>query len=744
MKLNTSLFVVATFCFSLLTQNCAHAQLFNSDSSKRVTVEDLQLFYTFGQVTADYLLVKQAKSGNQFYYRPLNDEGCIATCDYRTGKIEEVFNIQNIENCPIKVISGFEVSPLESHLLIATADSAIHRNSKASFYYLYDIKYKTLTPLFEGGRQINATFSPNGSMISYIRDNNIYLYKIRYSSTSAVTTDGVRNQIINGFPDWVYEEEFLTTSALEWSPDSKEIAYLRFDESQVPEAKLTFYSASNPHSPHYRQQPWQTTYKYPKAGQKNSVVSVNVFNVDNRTTKTMDTGKNTDVYIPNIQWTGQPKQLSIVRLNRRQNQLDLLIANSASTVSNTLLTLREDEYIDIETVKGFRFFADGQNFVSLNEEDGWRHIWIYGTNGVKKGCLTKGEYDVHEIYGLDDATQTVYYQASKKSALCREVYSVTTDGKTEKCVTGTKEGTYSAKFSANYKYLIQTFSNTSTPDQIVFRPVDKAEGYVLEDNAFILEDYQNKSVLPKQFVEIPLPSGLKLNAWRVVPRDFDANKEYPVMIVQYNGPNMQMVNNKWDVDWEQLLANEGYITYCIDTRGTGSRGEAFRKASFKQLGKVEVEDLLAATRYISEQEYVDSERIGVWGWSYGGYMVASAMSRSNLFKMGIAIALVTDWRFYDSVYSERYMRSPEENSSGYDAQSLVLNANKLSGRLFLVFGATDDNVHLQNQAEYVNALVNANKQFDMFTYPNCDHNINSGNAGVHLYQMMLDYVKRNL
>lgn len=707
-----------------------------------VTIDDLQRDFCFEPVTD--LGIQPAPTTAE-YYTQLIDYQRIEMNDYATGrKRGTLLDLSEVKECPIEYISAYQLSPLESHILVATQDSAMNRNTVAYNYYIYDIKYKTLTPLCDKGRQMAAAFSPNGEMIAYVRDNDIYLYKIKYSSTSAVTTDGAKGQVVNGMPDWVYEEEFAMNSAWAWSPDSKEIAYLRLDMTNVSTARMVEYKASNPEKKENSHWPSVTEYKYPKVGEKNPVPSVKVFNVDNRTTKTMDMGSNTDIYLPRLMWTGNPKQLAVVRLNRRQNTMDLMVGNSATTVFNALVSERTDTYIDPMCLDGFRFLPDGQNFVMMSEEDGWRHLWLYGLNGVKKKCLTTGDYDVTKLLAFDAQTQTVYYQAAKQNPMQRELYATSLDGKRNACISGIEKGTYKAMFSTDAKHFVCDFSNNTKPNVISICSALGKTLRTLETNKRVVAAAAQHNLLSRKYTTIEMPDGTKLNAWVVYPAGFDPAKQYPTLLTQYNGPDIQMVLDTWEVDWEQVLANEGYMVWCVDTRGTGARGAAFRKAHFRKLGIVESNDMIDVARYIGSLPYADASRIGLWGWSYGGYMTTLCMTRSDLFKMGIAVAAVTDWRYYDSVYAERYMRSPEENSSGYDAASPLLNAANLSGRLLLVHGASDDNVHLQNMMEMTDALVQAGKQFDMFVYPNRNHSIYGGNVRPHLYQMFVDYVKRNL
>lgn len=658
---------------------------------------------------------------------------------YKDGKeTGTIMDLEKIKDCPFEDIEGFSFSENEEKILVYTNSQKMYRHSFTADYFVYDIHYNELKHVSEQGQERDAKLSPDGTMVAYVKDNNIYIKKLRYDSTSEVTTDGKINEIINGAPDWVYEEEFTMTSAMEWSADSKFLAYIRFDESNVKQYNFPIFNAQEDNYPS------TYTYKYPKAGEQNSDVSVRVYNIATRQTKEMDLGNMKNRYVPRIKWTYTPNQLAIYTLNRRQNQLDIYLANVTSTVCNNFFTDKSKTYIDEEALDNSEFLPDGQTFVYMGEEDGWSHLYVYGTNGVLRNKLTQGNWDVTEILGYNTQTKTLYYQAARTSPLNRDVYAISIDGKNEKQLSPS-DGTTIAEFSTNCKYYQQIYSNAKTP--YTFSIHEAATGkklWTIQENKKLSEKLQQTTFQPKQFIKVPAADGTELNAWIVRPANFDANKQYPLLMVQYSGPGSQEVLNKWSLDWEQTLAAEGYIVACVDGRGTGNRGAEFKKCTYLHLGRTESDDQIAAAKWFAEQPYIDSSRIGIWGWSFGGFMSSLCLCRTDVFKAGIAVAPVTSWRFYDTIYTERFMRTPQENISGYDDCTPLALASNLSGKLFLIHGTADDNVHIQNQAEFVQALISNGKQFDMFYYPNKNHSIRGGNTRMHLYTMMLNWVKENL
>ncbi|MBP5420506.1 MAG: S9 family peptidase [Bacteroidales bacterium] len=677
-------------------------------------------------------------------YFAVNEGRSIVKYDFVNSSFSEIiFDASKIEGAPEGRIHSFSFCDDGSKMLIAFNAQRIYRRSYVADYYVYNINYKELKPLDEGGKQRDAIFSPNGWMVAYVRDNNLYIKKLRYNSISPVTTDGELNRVINGACDWVYEEEFATPAIFSWSPDSKELAYVRFDESDVPEFSFPMYAASNPDRPDNKLYPGSYTYKYPKAGEKNSKVEVKVFNVDKRVSKTMQLGDGKDFYIPRIYWTGGERQLAIFKLNRRQNELSLLITNTASTVSNEIFTDRNKCYIDEFTYSKVLFLPDGKGFIYMGELDGRTHLYHYAINGVQQGCITKGDFDVTNLLGYNELTSTVYYEAAAKSPLKREVYSYNIKTRQTLCLTADDGYNQAVLLSSDRKYLITDFSSAQLPNRVDVR--NTFDGKVVR-NIISNNNFDAASILRKQFITLKAAdNATDLNGWVVYPANFDSNQKYPLVLFQYSGPGSQEVLDNWDYGWEQALAQAGYIVACFDPRGTGARGENFKKCTYQKLGLLESDDQIAIAKQLSELNYIDANRIGIYGWSFGGSMAATCLIRSDIFKTAIAVAPVTSWRFYDTVYAERFMRKPDENISGYDNYSTFgFFDHQPHGRLFLVHGSADDNVHQQNQLELVDFLVQKNVQFDMFVYPNRNHSIYGGNTRRHLFNMMYNYFVRNL
>ncbi len=707
---------------------------------KTVTLEDLNKNYTFRSKSIAGL--KSTSDGNN--YTALEGGNKIVKYAYSSGKqVGVVLDLGKVKDCPIDNIQGYEFNSTNTKILVYTHKEKIYRRTFRANYYLYDIKRKEIKPLSEGDKQQAAIFSPNGDMVAFVKNNDVYIHKILFGTEARITKDGEFNKIINGVPDWVYEEEFEFNRAMEWSPDSKELAYLRFDESNVKQYKFPLYKGSQPTYDDYALYPGEYKFKYPKAGEDNSIVEVKVFHVKNRTTKTMKI-EDGDYYIPRIRWTYEEGKLGILKLNRLQNQFDLLIANTASTLTKSVFTHRNDYYIDENVLDNLTFLPGGDYFVYVGEMDGYNHIHLYTMAGMKIRQLTKGNWDVTDFYGYDTNKKMIYYQAAKVSPTQREVYAVSLDAK-KQCKLSSKEGTNSAEFNSNYKYYINTYSSTTTPPQYTLNAQSGKLVRTIEDNSALKTKLAAYELADKEFFTFTTSEGVELNGWMIKPLNFDASKQYPVLMTQYSGPNSQEVLDEWSLGWEQYLASEGYLVACVDPRGTGARGEEFRKCTYMQLGKYESDDQIEAAKYLGSLDYTDASRIAIWGWSYGGFMSCSCLGKANgVFKVGIAVAPVTNWRYYDSVYTERFMRKPQENPKGYDENSPINMVNDLTGRLFIIHGSADDNVHYQNTVEYVEQLIQAGKQFDMFVYPNRNHSIYGGNTRMHLYQMMSDYLKRNL
>ncbi len=662
---------------------------------------------------------------------------------YAKGESSEVlFDIQNHPELKGKIIQGYELSPKEDKILFYVNMKNIYRHSFTANYYLFNLKNKTVESLSENGPQQLATFSPDGNKVAFVRENNIYLKHLDLGTESAITTDGQFNKIINGAPDWVYEEEFGFSKAFVWSPNSRFLAFIRFDESEVKQFSFPLYDAGK--NKDYELYPGSYEYKYPKAGEDNSKVSVHVHDLQIRKTSPIKLdGIPEDHYIPRITWTPHNDKLAIFVLNRRQDQLSMFYANPQSTLSKEVFRQTSSTYLEQSSYNDLTFLEDGEHFVYMGENDGFRHLYLYKLNGALKKQLTTGQYDVTQFLGYDSKSKAFYYQAAAKKPTEREVYMVNRNGKVS-CITP-EPGTNTVQFSNGFNYYIHYFSNSTTPTQVTLYNSNNKVVSTLEKNTALLERLKNYHISPKEFFTFTTNDNMELHAWMVKPHNFDEQKQYPLLMVQYSGPNSQQVLNRWEIGWEQHLANMGYIVACVDGRGTGARGEAFRKCTYLQLGHLESDDQIEAARHFGNLAYIDASRIGIWGWSYGGFMSSLCLSRGNgIFKAGIAVAPVTHWKYYDNIYTERYMRQPKENKQGYNAYSPLELTDQLQGMLLLCHGSADDNVHYQNVMEYADRLVRSNKQFEMQIYPNKDHSIRGANTRHHLYTRFCNFLERYL
>ncbi|PCJ00156.1 MAG: S9 family peptidase [Flavobacteriales bacterium] len=630
-------------------------------------------------------------------------------------------------------INDYEFSSDETKLLIATDQEKIYRHSSKSNYYIYDLKSKALTKLTEGAKQMYATFSPLANKVAYVKDNNLFYKDLTSNKEIQVTTDGKKNEIINGASDWVYEEELVLVKAFKWAPDGKKIAYYRFDESNVKEWLMKMYG------PLY---PGEERFKYPKAGEDNS--KVEMFFYDIATTKKVkaNIGNNYE-YISRINWTNDSKNLAIQSLNRQQNDLNIHLANAETGESKIIFNEKNETYVEVPTTE---FLTTKNQFIITSEKDGFNHIYLYDVNGKLINQVTKGSFDVSSYYGVDEKKGVVYYQSAELSAMDRQVYSIKLDGRSKKRLT-TKSGQNRADFSSSYKYFINYHSSASTAKYITLHDNTGKLKSVLEDNEALNKTVEGYNFSKPEFFKINVNNN-DLNAWKVVPNDFDKTKKYPVLMYVYGGPGINTVNDSWNGGngfWFQHLASKGYIVVSVDARGTGYRGAEFKKTTYKQLGKYETEDQIAAAKYLATLPYIDGSRIGIFGWSYGGYMSSLCITKgADVFKAAIAVAPVTNWRYYDNIYTERYMQRPQENADGYDDNSPINHVEKLKGSYLLVHGMADDNVHYQNAVEMSAALIKANKQFTEMMYPNKNHGIYGGNTRLHLYTLMTNFILDNL
>ncbi len=633
-------------------------------------------------------------------------------------------------------IDSYTFSPDEKKILIANNSDQIFRHSFVADYFIYDIAKKTLTKLADYKVQ-EPTFSPDGTKIGYAHDNNLYVYDLTTQKHTQITQDGKKNHIINGITDWVYEEEFSFVRAFDWNAGSDKIGFIRFDETAVPEFSMDMYNQGL--------YPTQYVFKYPKPGEKNAIVSLHVYDVKAGTTQKINLDKYNDFYIARIKWTNDTNTLSAQVLNRHQNNLDLLFVDGNSGATRIVLNEKDKAYVDV--TDNLTFLKDN-SFIWTSEKDGFNHIYHYDKNGKLINQVTKGKWEVTNYYGFDTKTGTIFYQSVENGSINRDVYRIKLNGKDKKRLT-TETGTNAATFSPNFEYFINSFSSAKNTPRYTLNEskTGKLVKTIVSNEA--LESKLAKYDLPtKEFFELTTEKGNRLNAWIIKPKDFDPNKKYPVFMYQYSGPGSQQVNNDWnstDDYWFMMLTQQGYIVACVDGRGTGFKGADFKKCTYKELGKFEVEDQIDAAKVIGNYPYVDKTRIGIFGWSYGGFMSSNCIFQgSDTFKMAIAVAPVTSWRYYDSVYTERYMQTPQENASGYDNNSPINHVSKLKGNFLLVHGTADDNVHVQNSMKMIEALVQANKQFDWAIYPDKNHGIYGGKTRLQLYTKMTNFIKEKL
>lgn len=646
---------------------------------------------------------------------------------YEDQKTVAVYN-------PSVSYDDYEFNPAETALLLTTESEAIYRHSFLAKYKLFDIASQSIEDLDAQGKQKYATFSPDGTKIAYVRDNNLFVKDLETKKITQITHDGEVNKIINGGSDWVYEEEFVLVRAFEWSPNSQQIAWIRFDESQVP----TF------HMPMYEQQlyPQLYSFKYPKVGEANSLVSVHV--VDLKTLKKTDVSlPDAYEYIPRIQYAPDGALL-VTTMNRLQNDLRIY---KVDAMGKATLFFQEVAPKYLELYEGEIPFLNNGSFIWLSEQDGFKHIYLYDKNGKKVRQLTKGNYEVLDFYGIDAQQKTVFYSSSEVSATEKHIYSISIDGKNKKKLTSV--GTYhSPQFSASMDYFVDTYSSAGVPSTTILCDRNGKVIKELNNNKSLEQKLDAMQLRKPEFFTIKTEDGTLLNAYMIKPADFDASNKYPVFMYLYGGPGSQQVVNRWggmDYMWFQLLTQKGYIVVCVDNRGTGARGRDFRTITYGQLGKYETEDQISAARYLGKQSYVDASRIGIFGWSYGGYMSSLCLMKGyDVFKAAIAVAPVTNWKFYDNIYTERYMGTLQTNPNGFDDNAPMAYASNLKGNYLLIHGTADDNVHWQNAVELMNALIKNNKQFQQFSYPDKNHGIYGGNTRYHLYQMMTNFLLEKL
>ncbi len=634
-------------------------------------------------------------------------------------------------------IESYQFSDDETKLLIVTGSEKIFRHSSKGKTYVFDKKKGSGIVVFDGKPISNPTFSPDGMKVGFTHENNLYYMDLATNTTKQVTTDGKWNYIINGMCDWVYEEEFSFTKAFEWSPDSRKIGFLRFDESKVPEFTMDYYRDE--------MYPIPFTFKYPKVGEDNSTLEVKIYNLDTRNTVTIDQTPDKEVYYPRIKWTRDPDKLCVFKMNRHQNHLDLLLADANSGKTSILMTEDNKYYIEINDY--LTFLNDGKHFIWVSDKGGFYQAFLYDMMGKRINGITQANYDLSDIYGYDENTKTLYYQIIAPTPMQREVYKVSLDGK-KPVKLSIKDGSNSAQFSPTYEYMTLSYSNINTPTSWTLYDKKNKLVRVLEDNQAAIEKFKEYKAGKAEFFSFTTSEGVQLNGYQIKPSNFDPNKKYPVFMYLYGGPGSQQVVDRWGGSqawWFKMIAESGYIIACVDNRGTGGRGEEFRKMTYMQLGHYEVIDQIEAAKYLGSLQYVDAGRIGIFGWSYGGYMSSLCLLKGNeVFKAALAVAPVTNWKWYDSIYTERYMRTYKENPDGFKDNSPIYFADRLKGNYFLAHGIADDNVHFQNSVEMNRALIKAGKQFEFHMYPNSNHGIYSEGATMHLYSAMTKFIMEKI
>jgi dipeptidyl-peptidase-4 len=672
------------------------------------------------------------------HYTVLENGSDIVKYSYETGKKEGViFSINTLKNKYLTEISGYSFNEDETILLFASEQKSIYRYSYYSNYFVYDLLQARLISVFEDGKQQLATLSPNGLFVAFVYQNNLYIRNLKSGLITQITTDGIKNKIINGCPDWVYEEEFTLLTGYYWSPDSKKIAYYRFDETDVKEYTLTLYNGLYPEL---------YTYKYPKAGEENARVDILEYDLVSGKIRNLTSGKDFDGYIPRIKWLPNSEQMCITHLNRLQNRADLEIYNVTSNDSQIFYTEEDKRYISELTDNFVTFIDSGRQALIMSEKSGFMHIYRYRINGSLINQVTSGRWEVDKLLGVDEPHRRIFYTSTEASPIERHIYSVGFDG-TVKIQVTSGGGCQFADFSSTFNYYIVTSSDANTPYHVRLYNCDNQLIRELEDNNWVKENMKESDFVEKEFFSFMNPEGDTLYGYQILPPKFKKDKKYPVLVYVYGGPEAQMVLDQWDnrMAWFQLLAQKGYIVVCADNRGTDGRGAEFKKCTYLQLGKLETDDQIALARFMASKSYVDKSRIGIFGWSYGGYMSLLCLLKGNdVFKMGIAVAPVTSWRFYDTIYTERFMRTPQQNASGYDDNSPINYTNRLKGKLLLIHGTADDNVHLQNSMMLIRKLVEDNKQFEMQFYPDQNHNISGDNSTFHLYTCITDFILNDL
>lgn len=708
----------------------------NINAQKSFTLEDIWLKYKF---RPKYISeIRSLSNGEQ--YCILTQQG-IEQYDYKTGeKNGYLINFSTLSLDANSIITDYAISKDNKKILLTANPEYIYRRSFVAYYYIYNVEDKSVVKLRKNKVQL-AELSPDGNKVAFVLDNNLYITDLTTMTEKQITFDGKKNHIINGTTDWVYEEEFAITKGFYWNNSSDKIAFYRFDESNVKEYTIPFYLVDSIYPNNY-------TYKYPKAGEDNSLVDIYVYDIQTNKTNKINVPEHNDIYLPRMSWTKADNQLSYTWMNRHQNELRLYLVDMSTMQSNLVFTDTDKCYV--EQPENPIFLNDEQHAIVKSERNGFMNLYLLDLKTKEVRPITSNNYDIDNICFVDEKEKCIYFTAASTYSYNRELFKVNFNGKKLTQISDKNNlGMYSAKFSDNGKYYISTFSNASTPTTYT---INNNKGNVLttlQDNKILKQQLQDYNLPNKEFSSFATTLGDTLHYWILKPIDFDKSKKYPILFYVYGGPGSQEVLNSqdrfFDYMWFRYLTQKGYIVACVDGRGTGMRGSDFKKCTYLNLGDKECVDQMEAAKYFGSLDYIDSKRIGIFGWSYGGYMSSLCITRGHeYFKTAIAVAPVTNWRTYDNIYTERFMRTPQENADGYDKNCPINFANQLEGNFLLIHGSADDNVHLQNTMRFTDALIKNNKQFLQFTYPDKNHSIYGGNTRYHLYTMMTNFLEKNL
>ncbi|MBK1895308.1 S9 family peptidase [Chryseobacterium paridis] len=697
--------------------------VFHNLSAQEITLDKIYSGYYRGKGIAG---ITSMKNGENYL---VIEQGGIAKYSYKTSQKEG------------NIVDGnylsYEFSDDESKILLLKGSQPIYRHSFLGNFDVKDLKSGKVISLNDGKTVQEPRFSPDATKVAFIAENNLFFQDLTSGKITQITSDGKKNSIINGLADWVYEEEFGHARQFEWTKNSDAIVFVKSDESQVPEIYIPIYGKTL--------YPTEMRYKYPKAGEKNSVVSAQLYRLDSGKTIPLNLSSFKNYYIPNVVQTAKADEIVLITSERIQNASDVLKVNTKTGAVQKLFTETDEKWI--ETDSPTLEFLEDDSFLWGSERDGNKHLYWYDKDGKLKKQVTKGNWEVTDYYGYNPKSKDIYVQTTEKGSINKVVSKINIENGKSQLISNA-EGNNSANFSKNYNYFIETSSSVSKPNTFVLKDGNGKTIKELQNNNDQLQKLKSDNFVEKEFITIPNAAGDQMNAWIMKPKNFDPNKKYPLFMYQYSGPGSQQVANSWDSGnalWFNHLVQKGYIVACVDGRGTGYKGAKFKKVTYMNLGKYEIEDQITAAKWFGNQSYIDKTRIGMFGWSFGGYMTSLAMTKgADVFKVGIAVAPVTNWRYYDSVYTERFMRTPQENADGYDKNSPTEYANLLKGKLLLIHGTADDNVHFQNSMEFSEALIQNKKQFDFMAYPDKNHGINGGQTRPQLYQKMTDFIVKNL